>query len=193
LLHAAPELGATETYRHDLVNVARQTLSNHAVELYAKAMAAYQVKDAAAYRQASNEFLQMISDLDELLATNDEFLLGKWLEDAKRWGATDTERAKLEWNARRILTLWGTGTKLRDYAWKEWSGMLTGFYAKRWEIFFQRTQAALDSGKPFDQGACHAELYRFENDWCNATEKYPAKPTGDSLAIARRLYKKYCP
>ena len=49
----------------------------------------------------------VIRDLDELLATNDEFLLGKWLEDAKRWGATDSERAKLEWNARRILTLWG--------------------------------------------------------------------------------------
>ena len=125
-------------------------------------MAAYQAKDAAAYRQASAEFLQLIRDLDELLATSDEFLLGTWLEDAKRWGATDAERAKLEWNARRILTLWGTGAALRDYAWKEWSGLLTGFYAKRWEIFFQRQQEALDAGKPFDQGACHAEIYRFE-------------------------------
>jgi hypothetical protein len=82
---------------------------------------------------------------------------------------------------------------LRDYAWKEWSGLLTGFYARRWEIFFKRQQEALDDGKAFDQGACHAEILRFENDWCNAHETYPAKLKGDSVAVARRLYKKYCP
>jgi alpha-N-acetylglucosaminidase len=191
LLNAAPTFSQTETYRHDLVNVARQTLSDHAGELYAKAMVAYQANDATAHRQASGELLQLVRDLDELLATSDQFLLGSWLEDAKRWGATDAERAKLEWNARRILTLWGTGAKLRDYAWKEWSGLLTGFYAKRWEIFFQRQQAALDTGKPFDQGACQAELYRFENEWCNQSERYPSKPKGDSIKVAQLLFDKY--
>jgi alpha-N-acetylglucosaminidase len=191
LLNAAPELGQTETYRHDLVNVARQYLSNHAGELYREVMTAYQAKDAAAYRQASSNFLELLRDLDELLATNDEFLLGRWLEDAKRWGVTDAERAKLEWNARRIITLWGTGVALRDYAWKEWSGLLTGFYAKRWEVFFKRQQEALDTGKPFDQSACHAELNQFEKDWCNARETYPAGPKGDCISVAHRLYKKY--
>ncbi len=108
-------------------------------------------------------------------------------------GARPTPSARLQWNAHRILTLWGTGTALRDYAWKEWSGLLTGFYAKRWEIFFRRSQQAIDAGKPFDQSACHAEIFRFENDWCNATEKYPTEPIGDSLAIARRLFEKYRP
>ena len=191
LLQAKNELGATETYRHDLVNVARQALSNHAGELYQKAMAAREAKDAAAFRQASGEFLQLIRDLDELLATSDQFLLGAWLEDAKRWGATDAERARLEWNARRVITLWGTGPALRDYAWKEWSGLLRGFYAKRWEIFFQRQQAALDGGRAFDQEACQAELYRFENAWCQQQESYPAKPAGDSVAVAQRLFDKY--
>lgn len=193
LLQAAPELGQSETYRHDVVNVGREFLSSHVNSLYNKAMAAYSAKDPVAYRQASAEILQLIRDEDELLATNDEFLLGKWIEDAQRWGKTDAERAKLEWNARRVVTLWGGDTKLRDYAWKQWSGMLTGFYAKRWEIFFQRSQAALDAGKPFDQGACHAEIYRFENDWSQARETHPAKATGDSLAVARRLFDKYCP
>jgi alpha-N-acetylglucosaminidase len=193
LLQAAPKLADTETYRHDLVNVARQALSGHAGELFAKVTAASQAKDAAAYRQASGEFLQLLRDLDELLATSDQFLLGAWLEDAKRWGATDAERAKLEWNARRILTLWGSGTDLRDYAWKEWSGLMAGFYSKRWEIFFKRQQEALDAGKPFDQAACQAEIHRFENDWCNARETYPTKPVGDAVIIAQRLCQKYCP
>ena len=193
LLEAAPELGESETYRHDLVNVARQTLSHRAGNLYAAAMAARQAKDSAAYRQASGEFLRLIRELDELLASNDGFLLGRWLEEAKRWGATDAERARLQWNARRILTLWDSGTDLRDYAWKEWSGLLTGFYAKRWEIFFQRSQEALEAGKPFDQTACQAEIYRFENDWCGSAQTYPTEPIGDSIAIARRLYEQYRP
>jgi alpha-N-acetylglucosaminidase len=193
LLQAAPELGRTETYRHDLVNVARQTLSSRAGELCAKAMAAAQAKDAAGHRQAAAEFLQLIGDLDELLATSDQFLLGKWLEDAKRWGATEGERAKLEWNARRVLTLWGQGTHLRDYAWKEWSGLLTGFYAKRWEIFFKRQQEALDAATAFDQAACHKEILQFENDWSTGHEAYPASPRGDSIEVARRLYAKYAP
>jgi alpha-N-acetylglucosaminidase len=191
LLAAERELGDAETYRHDLVNVARQALSNHAGQLYEQAMTAYRVRDPVAYRKASQDFLQLVHDLDELLATSDEFLLGCWLEDAKRWGQTDAERARLEWNARRVLTLWGTGAALRDYAWKEWSGMLIGFYAKRWEVFFSRQQEAMESGKPFDQAACHDELHKFENQWASATERYPVTPHGVSVEIARRLFEKY--
>ncbi len=191
LLAAQKDLGGVETYRHDLVNVARETLVNHAGSLYEKVEAAYEAKDAAAYRRASKEFLELLHDLDELLATSDQFLLGQWLEDAKRWGDTRAERARLEWNARRVLTLWGKGEKLRDYAWKEWSGLINGFYAKRWEIFFQRQQEALETSKPFDADACGAALFRFEDDWTKQTDRYRAKTKGDSVAVAQRLFEKY--
>jgi alpha-N-acetylglucosaminidase len=191
LLRAQNDLGQTATYQHDLVNVARQALSSQAAEWYDKTMAAYQAKDAAAYRHASGEFMQLLRDMDELLATNEGFLLGKWLADARRWGATDAERAKMEWNARRIVTLWTPGARLRDYAWKEWSGMLIGFYGKRWEIFFRHQQQALDAGKAFDQVACNAELFNFENDWANQQESYSENPSGDSIKVAQRLFDKY--
>jgi len=191
LLQAGKDLGGTETYRHDLVNIARQALSNHAGRLYARTAAAYDAKDPAAYGKASREFLQLICDVDELLATNDEFLLGAWIEDAKRWGQTGAERARLEWNARRVLTLWGKTPALRDYAWKEWSGMLSSFYAKRWELFFQRQLEALQADKPFDQQACHVELLKLENQWASRTERYPSKPAGDSVQVAGRLFEKY--
>jgi alpha-N-acetylglucosaminidase len=193
LLQASPELGGLETFRHDLVNVARQMLSSRSGDSCGRAMSAAEAGDAAGHRRAAAEFLELIRDLDELLATSDRFLLGRWLEDAKRWGATDGERAKMEWNARRVLTLWGQGTRLRDYAWKEWSGLLTGFYAKRWEIFFRRRQEALDAGTPFDQASCHREILQFENDWAAARDTYPAAAKGDSVAVARRLYEKYAP
>jgi alpha-N-acetylglucosaminidase len=191
LLAAHKELGGVETYRHDLVNVARETLVNHATSLYERVETAYEAKDAAAYRRASKVFLQLLHDLDELLATSDQFLLGQWLEDAKRWGDTRAERARLEWNARRVLTLWGKGEKLRDYAWKEWSGLIDGFYARRWEIFFQRQQESLRTGKPFDADACGAELFKFEDDWTKQTDRYRAKAKGDSVAVAQRLFEKY--
>ena len=191
LLAAHKELGGVETYRHDLVNVGRETLVNHATSLYEKVSAAYEAKDAAAYRRTSNEFLELLHDLDELLATSDQFLLGQWLEDAKRWGATRAERARMEWNARRVITLWGNGDKLRDYAWKEWSGLINGFYAKRWEIFFRRQQEALETGKPFNADVCQAELFKFENDWAKRSDRYRAKAKGDSVATSRRLFEKY--
>ena len=191
LLRAEKDLGGAETYRHDLVNIARQALSNHAGQLYARTVAAYNAKDVAAYRKSSQEFLQLIYDVDELLATNDEFLLGTWLEDAKHWGQTDAERARLEWNARRVLTLWGRTPSLGDYAWKEWSGMLSGFYARRWELFFQRQLEALAANKPFDEHACHAELLKLEDRWAGQTERYPSKPVGDSAWVAGRLFEKY--
>jgi alpha-N-acetylglucosaminidase len=193
LLRAQAELGATPTYRHDLVNILRQALSSHAGGLYTKAMAAFQVKDAAGFRQASADFLQLIRDLDELLATNEEFLLGRWIEESKRWGATDAERARLEWNARNIITRWGPGPALPDYAWKEWSGLLTGYYGKRWEMFFQRQQEALDTGKAFDQKACRAEIKKFEEAWCGQRESFPSKPQGDSVAVVARILEKYIP
>ncbi len=96
------------------------------------------------------DFLQLMRDMDELLATRPEFLLGRWLEDAKRWGTTDAERAKFEWNARRVLTLWGTGKSIRDYARKEWSGMISGFYLKRWEWFLREQAEALADNEPMD-------------------------------------------
>lgn len=193
LLDAAPELGGLETYRHDLVNVGRQCLSNQAGPLHEVAMAACRAGDAAGFRQASGAMIELIRDLDELLATSDQFLLGRWLEDAKRWGTTEQERARLEWNARRVLTLWGTGTALRDYAWKEWSGMLTGFYAKRWEIFFRHQQEALDAGRPLDAAACQREILEFENEWAAARETYPTEPRGNCIEVARRLFEKHAP
>ncbi len=109
LLLAADECGDVDAYRFDLVNVARQTLSNHAAALQRKVVKAHGAGDAKAMRAAADEFLQLFLDMDELLATRREFLLGRWIADARRWGETDAERARLEWNARRVLTCWGSG------------------------------------------------------------------------------------
>lgn len=191
LQQAAEELGAADTYRYDLVNVARQVLSNHASVLHQEVVKAWSAKDAAALASASDRFLQLLDDLDELLATRREFLLGRWLEDAKRWGTSEAERAKFEWNARRVLTLWGEGPAIDDYARKQWSGMMAGYYRPRWERLFRELERCLQQGKPFDEKAFHQALRPWMADWSSARENYAVEPQGDAVAVAKKLWAKY--
>jgi alpha-N-acetylglucosaminidase len=191
MLKAGIDLSGLETFRHDLVFIARQALNEQALTIHGKVMAAFRNKDQAAHRKAAGEFMMLLSDLDELLGTDPNFLLGSWLEDARQWGRTDEERANLEWNARRILTWWGPGAAIRDYSRREWSGMISGFYARRWEIFFRCQQEALEAGKVLDQDACNSEILRFEDQWAGQHDKYPSSPTGNPVEVAQRLFIKY--
>ncbi|MDY0168911.1 MAG: alpha-N-acetylglucosaminidase TIM-barrel domain-containing protein [Thermoguttaceae bacterium] len=191
LLDSAEELGEADPYRYDLVHVARQALSNHATVSHRAAVAAWHKKDAAAFAQTAERFLGLLDDMDELLATRREFLLGRWLEDAKRWGTDDAGRAKLEWNARRVLTLWGEGPQIDDYASKEWSGLISGYYRPRWERFFEALADSLRNGEPFEDLAFRASLRPWMAAWSDGQETYPTEPRGDSVAVARRLWDKY--
>ena len=191
LLAAADELGGIDTFRFDLVNVARQVLSNHAAVLHGAIVQAWQTKDASALQSASQRFLDLIRDLDKLLATRAEFLLGRWLADAKRWGTTDAERARFEWNARRVLTIWGQGASLDDYARKEWSGMFGGFYLPRWELFLNELNESLRSGQPFNEKEFQGKLRRWMADWSDERRVYPTQPQGDRVQMAKMLWDKY--
>lgn len=192
LLACADILGGTDTYGYDVVHVTRQILCNHALVLHAQLAGAYRDKDQARFRDASRRFLELIADLDELLGTRPEFLLGRWLEDAKRWAINDEERRRYEWNARNQITLWGPrDSGLHDYAAKQWSGMMTGFYAMRWRMLFEDLERALDGEKPFDKMRFEAQVRTWEEQWTHGTENYPDMPQGEPAAVARRIWAKY--
>jgi alpha-N-acetylglucosaminidase len=192
LLAAAGEAGDVETYRYDLVNVARQTLTNLAPEFYADAVAAYRAGDRRALAEAAGRFLGLARDMDELLASRREFLLGRWLADAKHWADDDAERALYEWNARSLITLWGPRDSiLHEYSEREWSGMLRGFYLPRWGLFFARLEKSLDEKKPVDEKRLESDLRDWDAAWTRRSEVYPDAPSGDAVAIARRLWDKY--
>ena len=190
LLAAGDELKAIDTFRFDVVNVARQVLSNHSNTLQRKVAEAYRAKDSKAFRKASDDFLGLLMDIDELLATREEFLLGKNLKDAKRWGTTPQEKAIFEWNARRVVTLWGTG-HLNDYARKEWSGMISGYYHARWKWYLDKMAKSLETNKPFDNQGFRRDLRKWMVEWSDAKESYPSEPTGESDVVAKKLWKKY--
>lgn len=191
LLQAADELGQTDTFRFDLVNVARQALADHAGNLHYDLSQAWRAKEGPRFQQGTARFLELIHDLDELLATRPEFLLGAWLENAKRWGETAEERARCEYNARRVLTLWGETPAINDYACKQWSGLLDGYYAPRWKRFFDADAESLNRREPLDPAKFNEALLPWTAQWSSRHETYPTEPRGDSIAVARKLWAKY--
>jgi len=192
LLVDAPALGKLDTYQFDLVNVTREALAAAAPRLQGPVADAIGAKDAAALGRAGKDLLELIGDLDDLLATREEFLLGRWLGDAKRWAANESERRLYEFNARNLITLWGPrDSVLHEYATRQWSGMFNGFYGPRWKRFLEAQCAALETKQPFDAAAFDASLRAWEEGWCHQTETYPTAPRGNAITIARRLLAKY--
>ena len=121
-----------------------EVLSNRGLLLYRQMISAYQAGDKSRFQQAAASFLALIHDLDTLLATRREFLLGNWLEQAKTAAHGDAEQQLFEKNARTQITYWGPddpSTDLHDYASKEWSGLLLDFYLPRWEMFVRELDA----------------------------------------------------
>ncbi len=195
LLEAAPECAASDGYRYDLADVTRQVLADLSRPLYERTQAAVKKKDLAAFDKNSRAFLELMTDLDGLLATRREFLLGPWLADARRWGATPETGDLHEWQARLLLTLWNNqpGSDLNDYANRQWSGLVRDYYRMRWQMYCNAQAAALKAGKPLDQEKFLAELADAEKAWTRATNVYPTEPAGDTVAVARRLREKYAP
>jgi len=197
LLAAAPVLGGNDAYRYDVVNLARQALGELGLPLINDVQAAYDRQDLAALHAAEQRVLDLLVDLNTLVGTRREFLLGVWLADAQRWGTTPEERRLYEWNARNIVTLWGTkctegqNDDLNLYAFKEWEGMFTSYYLPRWRRFFDLINASVATGVPFDRAPFAAEMCAWEQEWSGETGAFPTEPTGDAVATVRRLAGKY--
>ncbi|GAT64015.1 alpha-N-acetylglucosaminidase [Paludibacter jiangxiensis] len=182
----------SDGFRYDLVDLTRQVLANYARTLQVKWIKAYQDRDQVAFKRYSDTYLELISDMDRLLATRSDFLLGKWLADARSCGTTESEKALYERNARDLITLWGDAdSPLHEYSCRQWSGLLNDFYKVRWQKFFAETEKAMAAGKEMDVKAFGKEISQWEWQWVNQHKDFPTQVSGNSVLEAQRLYKKY--
>lgn len=189
MLSVADKYRGNNNFEYDLVDVVRQTLSDRGNELLKEAMAAYRKKDRAAFGALGKQFLALIEAQDELLATCPEFMLGTWLEQAKKIAPDDENRRLNEWNARTQITTWGDWTAandggLRDYAHKEWSGLLKDFYYPRWVAYFNLLERRLRGEEVAD-----IDWYAMEEDWTHRQNVYPTVPQGNTIDKARQIYR----
>ncbi|MCP5810330.1 alpha-N-acetylglucosaminidase C-terminal domain-containing protein, partial [Klebsiella pneumoniae] len=74
-------------YRRDLLDVARQALSNRSRVLLPRIEAAYDARDTALFERHTRTWLRLLDLLDRLAATDAGQLLGRWVADARAWGA----------------------------------------------------------------------------------------------------------
>lgn len=164
----ARELSGNANYRFDLIDVTRQALTDYAATLLLEIRNTYIAKDMATFEAKSQRFLDLILDLDAFLAQEPLYNLGRWTSSARRIalegkGTKVEDEDWLEWNARTLITVWGTESAantggLRDYSNRVWSGLLRDFYYPRWQRFFK----ALTNGQPTPS---LAEWFAMEEAW----------------------------
>jgi alpha-N-acetylglucosaminidase len=192
MIKAIPACKSSEGFQYDLVDVTRQVLANYALPLQQQVSIAYKSSDIAAFKKYSTQFIDLIKDLDGLLATRKEFMLGPWIAAARNWGVGEKEKKLYEMNAKDLITLWGDeNCPLNEYACRQWSGLLNDFYKPRWEKFFATAANALERGIELDMKKFTAEIKKWEWHWVNKRRDYPVAATGSPLIVSQQLYKKY--
>ncbi|MBR4352515.1 MAG: alpha-N-acetylglucosaminidase [Bacteroidales bacterium] len=185
--------GHGPSYEFDLVNLTRQWLSNRFEQRFADYKSAYEARDTEAMSACKDELLGIFDTLDELLASQPYFLVGKWIADARNWGATPEEADYFESNARNLLTSWGDrGNLLTDYADRSWAGLVGTYYKPRWEMFFRAVDDAMAAGEKFEGARADTlleQLKDFEYAWWkDRPGTFSATPKGDPIALVKKVF-----
>ncbi|XP_061369642.1 alpha-N-acetylglucosaminidase-like [Gastrolobium bilobum] len=190
------ELSRSDTYRYDVVDLTRQVLAKYANQLFFKVIEAYQSHDVHGMTLLCEKFLDLVEDLDALLACHDGFLLGPWLESAKQLAQNEEQERQFEWNARTQITMWFDNTEeeaslLRDYGNKYWTGLLHDYYGPRAAIYFKYLRESLESGEDFKLKEWRRDWIKLTNDWQSRRNIFPLESRGDALNTSRWLFNKY--
>eukprot|EP00747_Dinoflagellata_sp_TGD_P193683 gnl/TRDRNA2_/TRDRNA2_60164_c1_seq1.p1 gnl/TRDRNA2_/TRDRNA2_60164_c1~~gnl/TRDRNA2_/TRDRNA2_60164_c1_seq1.p1 ORF type:complete len:359 (+),score=41.28 gnl/TRDRNA2_/TRDRNA2_60164_c1_seq1:30-1079(+) len=182
------------TLRQDLVDNARQCLDWLLWDVCRLYEAAYHRKHVAAASEIANAWYDLAHDLDAVLSTDPNFMLGPWIADARAIATSAAEADVLEYNARNQITLWGPDTGgLEDYARKQWGGLVRSFHVRgRWGITFAAAAASLRTGNPVDMQKLQNSINTFELAWqTNYSEGFPVDPESDALTTIATAYDKY--
>lgn len=188
MLAVADKYKGNNNFEYDLVDIVRQSLSDRGRIVYNQTIADFKSFDKKSFAVHSQEFLKILLAQDRLLGTRSEFRVGRWIEQARNLGTTPEEKDLYEWNARVQITTWGNRVcandgGLRDYAHKEWNGILKDFYYKRWAAYWQTLQDVL-GGRPMVE----LDYYAMEEPWTLAHNPYPAEGEGDCIKIAKDVF-----
>ena len=209
---ASDSVSATlETFRYDLVNTGREVLAQLSTPLsvnFSNAISRSKL-DAAEINRTSSAYLQVLIDLDALVATDSAFLVGPWIAAARAWGASSSDCGMppgsmpcpdfYEWNARTQITTWNpTGAHDSsvprgpvDYASKHWSGLVRDYYAQRLLLITQQALLDAGAGQPLNSTAVDMIKAHHAYAWTTSKAPYPTTPQGDAYDVSRSMLKTY--
>ena len=190
MLSAADRFKGNNNFEYDLIDIVRQAVAEKGRLVYPIMIDAYKAGEKELFAASSQRFLDLILLQDKLLAARPEFKVGTWIEKARNLGTTPEEKDLYEWNARVQVTTWGNRVAadeggLRDYAHKEWNGLLRDFYYNRWKVWIDRQKAQL-TGAPVKA----IDFYAIEEPWTKQTNPYSSQAEGDVIEVAKEVYAK---
>lgn len=178
-----------ENYRYDVIDIVRQTMVDFAYDLLVEIKTAYNSGDTAEYERLYGIFLQLMLDVDAMLANDTNFTLERWTSMARDItdevsGTTENDKNWMEWNARTQVTVWSkSNSDLHDYSNRCWSGLIKDFHYERWKYFFEGNGAEPSGG--WYSG--------FEYPWTvDFSKSYEGTTTdNDAIECARSTFAKY--
>jgi len=190
MLQVAPALRESETYQYDLVDIARQTLANESRVLLPRIKAAYGNRDRPRFDALTRCWLGLMDLQDRLLASDRFFLLGDWLAQVRPWASSPAELARLDFDARSLLTVWGDrqaseGAGLHDYGNKDWAGLTHDYYRLRWHRYFDALDESLRTGT----APAPIDWFVLGDHWSRGVQRYADRPKGDTYVLATTVAK----
>ncbi|GAA5118648.1 alpha-N-acetylglucosaminidase [Luteolibacter yonseiensis] len=190
LLAAADELGEKDTYRHDLVDVGRQVMSDISQQqLHTELRAAFNAKDKERFKRSSEIYLQAIVDCDRLLSSHRMFQFGRYLKYPASAGGTAATKAQWTRNACRLITLWGgEDNSLFGYAQRQYGGLMRDYNLRTWKLYLDAAAKGLRDGGKMPSGEMVRE---FTEKWIAEQKQFPVEAEGDTVAAARMIWEKY--
>lgn len=182
-----------ELFKHDLVDITRQFIQNKIELIYARIKPAFSAKDIEQLKKVRNIFESLLTDLDDVLQTNDQFLLGKYLTSAKSLATNQLEEQVFEYNARNQITIWGPNGEIVDYANKQWAGIVRDYFLPRWHLLFDELENSIknNNGK-FSDSKCRQKIFKqIEEPFTVANKVYNDQAEGDAIELSQKILKKW--
>ncbi|CAH2087845.1 unnamed protein product [Euphydryas editha] len=176
-------------FLHDVVDVTRQALQYRIDQLYIN-LSKDRFSNTLIFNYTINRFLDAMTDMENILATNDDFTSGQWIDLARRMSTTEIDSYFYELNARNQITLWGPKGEITDYACKQWAELIHYYYKPRWARFLEIALDAKMKKEIFDEKRAQAVVrYTVEEKFLTTT--FDILPRDNTISLALNLYQKW--
>ena len=190
MLSAADELGGSDGYQLDLVELTREIISNCAFELYPKVIAAYQEGNQIMFDRLSKQFLDLFDDMELILSTRKETMIATWIDIHRSWGQNELEKNYFEKVAKSIITIYSDiptlANRLHDYAHREWSGIMKDLYKARFEKYFSELRGTTNNNiEP------QIDWFEFDKKWTITPSNYSTRVSCCPVDACKAIHNKY--
>ncbi|MBQ0083152.1 MAG: alpha-N-acetylglucosaminidase [Clostridiales bacterium] len=184
LLDDYETLKNSKGYMYDAVTVLQQILSNEAQDVHKQMAAAFESRNLKEFEKNAARFLKIADLMDTVTATNKYYMLGSWINAARRLAENTDDFTKMlyEMNAKALITTWGSLNQceiagLGDYSNRQWSGLISDYYKPRWEHWINERKKELRGEKAEEK----TDWFKFEWSWVREIKNYADTPKNTDL------------